>query len=115
MSRGISLYIAILIMAILLAIVLGVSTILVTQIRIIRGMENSVVAFYAAESGIEKVLKDRTDPSGWDGDTETLSNSADYEITVISGGVGDCPVSKLYCIKSVGNYEKTNRAIQVSY
>ena len=56
MNKGVSLYLAVVIMAILLAIVLGVSAILVSQIKIIRGVENSVIAFYAADTGIEDIL-----------------------------------------------------------
>ncbi len=36
--------------------VLGISIILVSEIKMIRGMGNSVVAFYAADSGIEKTF-----------------------------------------------------------
>ena len=56
-QKGVSLYLAVIIMLILLAIALGVSTILVGQIKTIRGMGNSVSAFYAADTGIETELK----------------------------------------------------------
>ncbi len=55
-QKGISLVLTFFIMAIILAIVFGVSAILFSEIKIIRGMGNSVVAFYAADSGIEKTF-----------------------------------------------------------
>ena len=61
-QRGVSLYIAIVITVIILAIVSGVTTILLGQLRTARGIEHSVIAFYAAEAGIEKVLMIRINP-----------------------------------------------------
>lgn len=57
MQRGLTLYLSIIIMAILLALVLGLTAISVTQLKMTRGIENSVVAFYAADTGIEQALK----------------------------------------------------------
>lgn len=57
-QRGVSLFLAIMVLSVILAIALGLSSILVSQIKIIRGMGNSVVAFYAADSGIEEALSD---------------------------------------------------------
>lgn len=55
-EKGISLYLTVLILTILLAISLGMSRILVSQMKIVGGMGNSVIAFYAADTGTEKVL-----------------------------------------------------------
>lgn len=55
-QKGISLIITFFIMIILLAVVLSISIILYSEIRVIRNMGDSVISFYAAESGIEKVL-----------------------------------------------------------
>jgi len=55
-QRGVSLYFSIIILSILLAIVLGLGTILVGQTRMIKGMGDSVGAFYGADTGIERVL-----------------------------------------------------------
>jgi len=115
MNKGASLYLTIVIMSVLLAIVLGLSTILVGQIKILRGMENSVIAFYAADSGIEMVLLDRANPIGLDGCSGTLDNGAEYNITVEASGSGDCPSGINYCIKSTGSYKETSRAIEIRY
>ncbi len=55
-QRGVSLIITFFILTIILAVVLSVSILLYSQVKIIRNIGNSVVAFYAADSGIEKVL-----------------------------------------------------------
>jgi len=55
-EKGVTLLITFLIMGIALSIVLGVSVILVSEIKVIRGMGNSVIAFYAADTGIEEII-----------------------------------------------------------
>ncbi len=55
-QKGITLYLVIVILAVVLAVAIGLSTILVSQIRMITGMGNSVKALYAADTGIEKAL-----------------------------------------------------------
>jgi len=117
-QKGVSLYLAIVIMVILLAAVLGVTTILVGQLRMIKEMENSVVAFYAADTGIEEVLKviihdvgvpDPRYPLA--AGTYTPVGDASYYVEVFLPGAG-CTAS-LYCVRSVGIYKETRRAIEV--
>lgn len=55
-QKGVSLIITFFIMMIVLSVVLSISTLLYVQIKAIRNMGNSVISYYAAESGIEKVL-----------------------------------------------------------
>ena len=116
-NRGVALYLALLIMAVLLSIGLALSVILMGQIRMIRGIGDSVIAFYAADTGIEKALLMRQGlvsipPSGISG---ILENSARYEVTVFSGGQDDCPAENNFCIISVGAYRGVKRAIEVEY
>jgi len=111
-QRGVSLYLAIMVMIILLAVALGLSSIFIGQSRIIKEMGNSVIAFYAADAGIEKILRNRDNPS--DISEITLDNGATYQVFVTEAGVGDCTADN-FCIKSVGKYKKTRRAIEVTY
>lgn len=132
-QKGVSLYLAIMIMVILLAIVLGISAILIGQARMVKGMGDSVIALYAADTGIEKVLSDykayggnlvpgtyygalNIDNDSYSGLTgagvcpENLQDKDDdacYKVKVESG----CGYT--YCIKSVGVYKETRRAIEV--
>jgi len=55
-ERGVSLIITFFILVIILAVVLSISVILYSEIKIIRNIGDSVVAFYAADSGVEKTL-----------------------------------------------------------
>ena len=55
-EEGISLVITFFITVIIIGIVLVVSTILYSQIKVIRNIGESVISFYAADSGIEKIL-----------------------------------------------------------
>ena len=113
-QKGVSLYITIALVFVFLSIILGVSTILLGQIKIIRSIEDSVIALYAAESGIERVLVQRFDPLSLDGVSDTLSNGSSYIVEVFSSGVGGCSAAN-YCINSLGTYRNARRAIQVSY
>ena len=135
-QKGVSLYLAVVVMTALLAIVFGTSTILSVQFKTIKGMEHSVSALYAADTGIERALKDIfEDPAGvaisYNG---TLNNGASYSVDVVCCGAGSNCVPCLttgmvvdpnceaiyYCVKSRGYFgpptdrTKTQRAIQVS-
>jgi hypothetical protein len=55
-EKGVSLIITFFIMGIALSVVLGISSILFTEIQMIRDAGNSVAAFYLADSGVEATL-----------------------------------------------------------
>jgi hypothetical protein len=122
-QKGLSLYLAVMLTAIILAIVFGITTILLVQLEAIKGMENSVVAFYAADTGIEQVLMDRSNPIVFN---ECISefdlclldpgdpNGPKYYVVVDSTGSNGCTASK-FCIKSAGIYKGTKRSIEVRY
>lgn len=128
---------AILIMAVVLSIGLGISAILISQIKMLRGMTDSVIAFYAADSGIEDVLyKDKLcrqtgcDILAWvcvdtincdDGilSTNSCGVSFNFDICVnwpdgtvrYEVGFDDGAVG---AVTSVGTYKGTKRAIEIS-
>ncbi|OGZ17548.1 MAG: hypothetical protein A2V72_01385 [Candidatus Nealsonbacteria bacterium RBG_13_37_56] len=118
-QNGLSLYLAVMLTAIILAIVFGITTILLVQLEAIKGMENSVVAFYAADTGIEQVLDSgRLAPVSTCTTEATacpLDNGSKYYVVVNSGGLGGCPAGKLFCIKSAGIYKGAKRSIEVKY
>ena len=103
-------------MVILLAIVLGMSTILLGQFKIIKDMENSVIAYYAAETGIEFVLDNRLNLAGFINTCPEASpclvgeGEAEYYVDIDF----DCGAPNV-CIKSVGTYKNAVRALQASY
>ncbi|MDP2910351.1 MAG: hypothetical protein Q8N58_01005 [bacterium] len=117
-QKGLSLYLAVIVMVIVLAIVFGITTILLTQLESIKGMENSVVAFYAADTGIEQILDSgRAAPVSTCTTEATacpLDNGSKYYVVVSSSGAGGCTASN-FCIKSAGVYKGTKRSIEVKY
>lgn len=113
LQQGTSLYLSLMIMTILLSIALGLSTIFIGQSKMIKALGNSVIAFYAADAGVEEVLINRTNPS--DIPQTNLPNGATYQVFVTAGGVGDCASENNYCIKSIGVYLETRRAIEIVY
>jgi hydroxylamine reductase (hybrid-cluster protein) len=110
-------------MAILLAMSLGLSAILFSQIKMIREIGNSVISFYAADTGIEWLLyKDREcrllapscDKYICSSDCENLLDrtfpessvgKASYIATVKDSGA---------TFRSQGNYKGTKRAIEIN-
>lgn len=115
-------FITMMIMIVSLAMVLGLTVIFVGHLRIMRGMGNSVVAFYAANAGVERLLhenkicRERTAPcpapctsdcAGLISPTTfsgTLTNGATFRAT-FSGGV----------FESIGTFEGARRAIRVRH
>jgi Tfp pilus assembly protein PilX len=109
-QQGITLYLSLIIMVILLSLALGINSIFLGQTKIVQDIGESVFAFVAAETGIEREL--------YENNTTTVSYSgslgaSSYTVQVIAPGSGNCPVSSNNCIKSVGTYKITNRAIYI--
>ncbi len=79
-------------------------------------MGSSVLAFYAANTGIERTLYEiskEEDPAGIGSHfDETLGNRASYSVDIIAPG-GTCSAPN-YCIKSIGIFQNTKRAIRVA-
>lgn len=110
-NKGISLYLSLVIMGILLSLALGLNSILLGQIEIVQGIGNSVSAFYAAETGIERELYQNSTTTG--NYSGSLGDSS-YIVQVIIPPSPGCSVGSSYCVKSVGTYKTTNRAIYIS-
>ena len=128
-EKGVSLYLALIIMSVLLAIALGISTIILSQMKMITGMGDSVVALYAADTGIEVALDDDT-PDPHYGPSPL--GDASYEVDVVCCDFvtnPDCrwngtpcpglPIdstcnASYLCYKSVGTYRGIRRAIEAT-
>jgi len=104
LQKGVSLYLALMIMFILIAIGLGVSLIIVSQMKMIRGMGDSVVAFYAGDTGIEHTLYETRVRGSTKTEFTGSLDGADYQTTKIGDNW-----------KSVGNFEGVKRAVEISY
>lgn len=115
-QKGTTLYLSLIVMTILLGISLGLNSIFLGQIKTVRSIGYSVVAFYAADAGIEEVLTQRSSPSSVCTKLSpcSLDNGAQYWIVIETTGVGGC-LADNYCITSVGVFQETRRAIEIEY
>ena len=115
-GQGGSLYFALMIMTILLGIALGMNSIFLGQTKTLREMGYSVIAFFAADAGIEEVLVNRESPSSpcIEASPCSLDNGSEYFIDIKLYTDPACNASN-YCIKSVGEYKETRRAIEIQY
>ena len=112
MKKGVSLYFAIVILSVLSTTLLALITISISQIKVIWTLGDSVVAFFAADTGIEECLYRIRKEGNFNPFSGSL-NGASYTVTV--QGVGpDCDADN-YCLKSRGSYKKTKRAIEATY
>ena len=110
-EEGVSILLSVMILSVILSIALGSSDIAIRQVQSMEGIGDSVVAFYAADHGIEEVMVMEYPHSI----SETgLSNGATYEVTVIDSTDPDCNADN-YCIKSIGSYRDAKRAIRSVY
>lgn len=129
-QKGVSLFLALVIMTIFLSMGLGLTAILMSQREVIRGIDYSVIALGAADTGAERAIfldvmctdsafclnnQDICDYdicSGVDpgyspfGDLDESGASFDVEVTV------NCGVKS---IKSTGSYQKVKRAFEIGY
>ena len=55
-QKGVSLIIALFIMIIILSVTLSISSLLYSEVKVMKNIGNAAVGFYAADSGVEKVL-----------------------------------------------------------
>ena len=125
-QKGATLYFAIIIMSILLAAVFSISSIVLTQIRTIKGMGDSIIAFYAADTGVETALYDLYNANyiSHYGPVSLGSGIYTYEVWVAQPAGGTLPgipadspflctgKGQYYCIKSIGIYNSVKRAVE---
>jgi len=125
-SKGIALILTLSILTGLIALALGIATLLAREIKLSQEIANSVLAYGAADTGIERFMyglnKESLNPTncccagaGCAAEktvdcypTTELSNGASYKVCTKKTAP---PVE----IKSTGTYKGTNRSVQISY
>jgi len=120
-QKGVSIYIALMVMFILLGMTLGLTAILINQLRMYKEMEKSVVAFFAADTGMERFYYEiflsqgqiQSQYTGQVGD-------ASYTVEFYCGSqLADCPFPQTttcgdyFCLRSVGTYKGVQRSIEI--
>lgn len=122
-NSGVALYMAIVIMSILFSVAFGMSAISIARIKNLNSIGNSVVAFYAADAGAERGIKESTDATynishaylDTNGNGYEDGNDATYQVEGIVAGSENCPITLDYCLRSVGEYMGTKRHIQITF
>lgn len=102
-------------MSILLASVFSIGTVILIQLRTIKTAGDSVVAYYAADSGAETALfqgslsspPDIPATFAWSG------GMASFETETLATSSPDCD-GQWYCIISKGSYQGTQRIIKIT-
>jgi hypothetical protein len=102
--RGIAVYCAVGVLSIVLAIALGVGLLTANRIKMLNEAGHSAIAFSAAQTGIEETLFLQIDYSGY-AKTGSLGD-ASYQINSYACG-------EFVCVKSVGKYRGTARAVRI--
>lgn len=134
-NKGSALLYTVLLLSLLLTVIFGLSTVISLQFGIMKDVGNSVVAFYAADAGIERLLNaviaqnesltiNPIDGS-ISGNPFSLNNGGSYSIYIkckAGGTTGECMGAPAdascsatnFCITSSGSYKNSKRAIMVA-
>jgi hypothetical protein len=121
-QRGSAIYFAVLILIILLAMGLALNAILIRQIKTVKKIEDSIIAFYASDTGWEKEMYLRREPAttskGYldlNNNNQPDENDAFYEVNVIAEGQEDCfddsNQNTNLCVISTGTFKNVQRRI----
>ncbi len=120
-QKGSALFFTILILSIFLSLALSLGALVAVRLNTLTGIGNSIIAFYAADAGVEKMLKQAIIDGTFNGLSESL-DGANYVVQIkcnsASSDCGSVPQSSdcdanLFCIKSTGTYKGAKRAIEV--
>jgi hypothetical protein len=114
-QKGISVYITIVIMSVLLAVSLGLASIIVNGAKMADSLSNSVKAFHVADTGIERTLYEMFKNSNCTTPvTGNFGTNYTYSVTIAHTGGGTC-LDTGTTIESLGTYGATKRKIEASY
>lgn len=117
-KRGQALYLIIIIMSVLLAVVLGLSGIIISGAKLSSNVDYGIKAFYAADTGIEKTMyniqtiEDGTNCNNFSGSYGDGEYS--YTVTIEVPSEGTC-LDAGTVIRSLGEYYGTKRKIEILY
>jgi hypothetical protein len=120
-QKGVSVYLTIVILAVLLSVSLGLVGIIIGGAKIAGGLGNSVKAFHAADTGMEKALYcvktnggDCTLSLSCANDSNTFSAGYGWTVAMLDSGGVTC-TSSVSSIESEGTYSTTKRKVETSY
>lgn len=128
-EEGVTIYMALMILSIVMAIGLGLTTLILGELRTTRDISNFIIDIYAADAGVERALYKLRRTGGLnpcestsdcvitssDAGVEPFANGAQYVATVLDGNVAWCDPAKFKCFRSIGTLGDTSRAFELSF
>jgi len=120
LKKGVSLYLIIIIISILLAVTLNVASLIVGGAKIIKGAADSVKAFCASDTGIEEALYNAKNSTCNDIVNGTVGGDSSYVYNVdVSYTGADCTETGT-TIQSVGEFKpggtsSAKRKVSITY
>ncbi len=129
-QKGISIYIVLVLLFVLFGLTMGLSVLILGQLKILSSMGDSIVAYYAGEAGIEEMIyRTKTQNEFTSPLSSNLGNNSSFEVSMYCAeGVGECvdncsgsPCTTpswcdiRFCPISKGTFQDTNRAVRVKY
>lgn len=129
-QKGVSLFIVVAITSLVISIAFGLSAALISRIRVVFDVQKSISAFFAADSGTEEALYHLFKDSSPGPNYQNNKGRFSYKTVISCGknfsgcpegrGFGRddgklCPSKANYCLKSIGSYSGTSRAIASWY
>lgn len=119
-KKGIALLITLILLGTVIATALSVSILITGQTQITRAVDDSVLALFAADAGIEKMFyacsgKIASPPDGSASfSNNDLGNVAKYQVCMATDGVCTNSCNDIEVISS-GQYGSTKRSFQAAY
>lgn len=127
-EEGIALYLSLIIMGLALALSVGIATSLLREIGVARNIARYTPALAAADTGIERALYEirkngnfTSCPTisscaiGSEGSPIQTEEGGSYYVIILDTGVDWCTDAPQRCIRSLGGYQGTNRALEASF
>jgi hypothetical protein len=120
LKKGVSLYLIIVIISVLLAVSLNVASLIIGGAKIIKGAADSVKAFYAADTGIEEALYNAKNSVCDDIANGTVGGDSNYVYNVDVSYTGDDCADAGTTMLSIGEFKpggasSTKRKISITY
>ncbi len=116
---GYALYLTVVFLVLTLGVILGVSSLLVIEIKNTRELANSVQAFFSADAGLERALfqsnalnEDLSSCSINSPCQYNLDPKTKYYVIFLRRGEGNCPGSSAFCLEALGSYKGTRRGLR---
>lgn len=108
LQKGVSLYLTIAVLTVLTTVSLTLVTISISQIKVVWTVGNSVLAFYAADAGMEQALYRIRKEANFDNFQDSFANGSSFAVVI---DVGEEETT----IESTGAFRDTKRALEAKY